>query len=342
MNNFKLEEYYNNRYFPLEEELLSAINQYCIEYQVELQEGFWECLQQTIQDRKSDMAVPVNRLCCTIHYTDFLAGSAKVSLYFCDEQGETMTAGEWICPWLMKLWQQFEEKVTDEHFYVRSHLHPSMFRQFYPDTIRQILEVLGEYFKIWMPLRMEDVLKDLRYADEFYVTMGEYSGGQKVIWRLRPVVDLLDYIGQDNLPEDALTYRSFQGKRYRIHTLGNLDLQNSRFEDCLFEPWKFVQTDLRGVLFRNCRFHLTDFTQVNLQGAVFTDCIFDDCRFDRVAGADEQGIYSLFFTDCAFSMVTFMNCDWPGVEAWDCEFRQMRTENCQLDAGLLAEMKSEG
>ena len=339
MKHFTLNDYYKKRYFPLEEELLLGINRYCIEQQAELQAGFWRCLHQTIQDIADNIKTPVSRLYCTLQYTDFLSGNASICLYFCDEQGNALVCGRWECPWLMTFWQDFEKKVIDERDYVRSNLHPSMFRPFYPGTIRQLMEVLGEYFKVWMPLRMEELLMGVLHTAEFYVTMGEYLGEQKLIWRLRPQVNLLAYSGQHNLPEDELTYRSFQGKRYRVQTLGALNLQNCRFDDCLFEPWKFAQTDLRNVLFRNCRFHLTDFTQVNLQGAVFSDCSFTECRFDGAGGAGMQGLYPLFFEMCSFVKVTFTDCDWPGVEAWDCTFQQIRTVNCRFDDELWAEMK---
>ena len=342
MKTIKLDEFYDERYIPLEEMFLVAVNQYYIEHQEELQGSFLACLQQTLQTTRTGAMLLVSKVYCTLQYTDFFAGVAKVNIYLCDEQGRVMTMGEWDCHWLLPLWHSFVKQVTDERGYVRSYIHPSMFRPFYVATLRQLMEVMTEYFKVWMSFCLQEIMADVSHTDEVLFTFGEYLGMQNVVGRLRPAVNLMKYTGQDDGATDELQYRYFGRNRYRVKTLGKLDLQHSIFQDCLFEPWRFKQTNLREVLFQNCRFHLTEFTQADLQGAIFVDCSFVDCHFYEVKVAGEASMYPMLFQDCQFDRVSICKCDWQGVEAENCVFSHMRTENCNLAEGLLVNMKMEG
>lgn len=342
MKALKVDEFYHNRYIPLEEMFLSAVNQYYIEHSAELQGSFFSCLRQILQKTGNGTIGPVRNVYCTLQYTDFFAGLARVNIYLCDEQGTIMTMGEWDCRWLLPLWHSFVEQVTDERAYVRAYIHPSMFRPFYPATLRQLMEVMAEYFRLWISFDLLEIMEGVPHTDEVLFTFGEYLGRQNIVGRLRPAVNLMKYTGQDDWTTDELQYRCFCRNRYRVKTLGRLDLQHSIFQDCLFEPWRFAQTNLREVLFQNCRFHLTDFTQADLQGAIFVACSFEDCHFYEVTAAGEASMYAMLFQDCLFDGVSIVGCDWHDVAVQNCVFHHMSTERCNLSEELLMNMKAEG
>ena len=331
---FTRKEFYRIRYLPLEDEFLTRVGEYCTKHQWALKKDFLACLQVLIQDTKEKTADAAHWLQCTFLYTSFLAGRVELQMFFRNEQGSVLSGEAWRCHWMADLWRTFVQQVTDERFYVRSRLHSTMFVPFYVDTIRQLLVLLGEYLKMWLHPELERLLAGLLRTPEFYVTCGGYEGGQECLMRLRPEVDLFHYIGQENLPEDILTYRCFKRKRYRRQKLGGLNLQNSRFVDCLFEPWQFTETDLCNVVFERCRFHLTDFKKVKLSGGCFVQCTFTDCLFQEVQGnssiLEGKGLFPLFFSECSFLDVVFRNCDLAGVDAAYCKAERTRAVDCKL------------
>ncbi|SFT37681.1 Pentapeptide repeat-containing protein [Selenomonas sp. GACV-9] len=337
-----IKDFYKNIYLPLEEKLLIDINDYCIENQQAMQEEYIGWLYKVVHASNIAKYVPLERLHCTMLYTDIFSGNASMSCYVYDAQGSIMTVASLSCLWIMNLWQDFEKQICDEREYIRSVIHPVMFRCYYPSTIRKVLAVLGEYLKVWLALNLDKIMTGILLTSEFYVTYGEYQGEQEVIGRLRSKVNLLKYIGQDNLPDDELRYRFFSDERYRVRKLGELDLQNSKFKDCLFEPWKFENTDLQNVVFDNCRFHLTEFRKVDLDGAIFINCSFDMCCFQSVQADGRLGRYPALFVNCSFSDLNFVDCDWIGVDYIDCEFTHAKMINSKLDGGVLNKIGIEG
>jgi len=338
MKNFTIKEFYKNRYLPLEENLLLSFNEYCIENQQKLETEYIEWFYQFVHTLYVSLERPVARIHCTMPYTDFLCGNANINISAFDRQGQVMNSASLNCLWMMELWKNFEEELCDEREYIRSLVHPVMFRRFYPATVRKIMAVLGEYMKVWLALDLDKIMEGILRNEEFYVTYGEYIGKQEIIGRLRPKVDLLKYIDKENLLEDDLKYRSFAKKRYRMKKIDEIDIENSKFGQCLFEPWTFGKTNLRNVIFDDCHFHLTKFEKTNLTGAIFVNCIFDTCRFHSVKADDENSRYPLLFMDCCFADSKFLNCDWMDVEFVDCEFACIKLTDCVMNDKALQEI----
>ncbi|MBE6073630.1 MAG: pentapeptide repeat-containing protein [Selenomonas ruminantium] len=331
---FTRKEFYENRYRQLENDFLLIISEYFIANQNELKKQFIGFLQENFRLMQEKCFI-AQQCHLSLLYTSFFAGEMNIYAFLYDKHGDMQRGIAWGCQAIFQLWRDFTKKVADERYYIRSIIHPSMFRPFYVATVRKVMAIIGENIKLWITNELREILPNILHNDDFLITLGEYNGEREILFRMRPQVELIRYIGQRNLPDDILNYRYFDGGIYRQSRLEELNLQNSYFENCLFEPWQFYNVDLRNVLFRNCRFHLTDFFYVQLSGALFEQCTFMECVFHKVTGAfeatEECVTYPLFFTECSFRNVRFVACDLYGVNVSGCKFDDVIAETCNFD-----------
>lgn len=329
-----IKDFYKQRYLRLEDDLLINISNYCIENQDSLKDDFIGFVQDEVELMKNRNVI-VSRIHFSILYTSFLSDETGIQLYFFDEHGEKKEGKLWECLWLQELWRYFIQEVTDEQYYIRSRIRSTMIKHYYTGSIRKILFLLGEYIRIWLELEIRTIMLKVFTTDELFITCGEGDVAEELLLWLRPPLNIIDYIGQKNLPENIFDYRYYSGGRYRCSKFDSMKMQNSQFVDCLFEPWKFINVDFRGAIFKNCRFNLVEFLQINLSGACFEKCTFNKCHFMDITGgiiiSDKRFDYPMLFSECCFCNVTFVGCDLDDTNVVNCVFEQVTLLDCNVE-----------
>ena len=130
---------------------------------------------------------------------------------------------------------------------------------------------------------------------------------------------------QDELVERLKTGRVFQGVAITSEvTLDELDLSESRFEDCAFDLPNVRGADFSGAQFKECRFSPVRLASCKFAGARFEGAGFFDPESKKGAVFAFCDLREVEAEKCNFAVGAFERCDLHDFKARECSFRGVR------------------
>ena len=182
--------------------------------------------------------------------------------------------------------------------------------------------------------------QELKKAEEFSLTFGEYMDWQRTIFRLRPELDIF-FCEKDT----DLRFCSFNDVWYEEKEFDALVLDDCRFEQCTFKNCRFSEVSFRDARFLGCVFHDCRFENVILNGARFDGCSLERVRMegirtnsfskDNTAIEMPQGMTE--WLGCFWGGVTLIKSDFSAGRFRGCQMEQIHTEECRLPESFYSE-----
>lgn len=172
-------------------------------------------------------------------------------------------------PWKMISWSEqintLFECVTENEMqmYIKRPCIEALHRK----SISRYLLLISAFLKrLIKDVEAQSFYNDLKKADIFTITFGEYYDWQNVIFKERVCVDVL---GGNN---DDLSYMKFNHSTHENRTFKSINLNDTVFYKCEFKDCTFDIVTLYNAEFIKCNFENCLFNHVKLYGALFQSC----------------------------------------------------------------------
>lgn len=206
---------------------------------------------------------------------------------------------------------------------------------------RSLLSMLSSIIKYHL-YGLEEIrsFQELKKAEEFSLTFGEYMDWQRTILRLRPELDIF-FCEKDT----DLRFCSFNDAWYEEKEFAALVLDDCRFKQCTFKNCRFSKVSFRDARFLGCVFHDCEFENVILNGARFDGCSLERVQMegtctnsfseDNTTVEISQGMTE--WLGCFWGEVTLLKSDFSASYFRGCQMEQVHTEECRLPESFYSE-----
>lgn len=234
--------------------------------------------------------------------------------------------------WLFNEWETFQQELLDttSKLGLRRFIRPSMMSSYGWKAARVLVFYMSTIMKYWMrQITKTDAFNQMKLADTFFITYGEYMDWQQRIYGRQGEVDIF------NCEEDTdLTYRQFEDKWYEKKTFKDLCLNDAYFKKCTFVRCIFDQTTFNDVRFVECTFKDCIFNEVLLYGASFIDTQLSHMKWYQVGiwgSGEETELQKLYgatdFIECRIESLRVKNTNLTGSRWRGCYVDNIHLEN---------------
>lgn len=197
------------------------------------------------------------------------------------EFGTLLYAQTFQCNWLLPHWQeemqQLKSKIAElkwQSYLGEGAVHALMWEKI--DAVIQVFAISLKYdFDNFRTFKEADRLLK---SDEFYLSIGEYRGWQKIVYCDKQEKDIF----QERINKN-FSYMRFPQRIYKDKLFGAFQLKSTRFDDCVFVDTVFNKANLQDAEFHNCVFRNCRFEECILNG-----CIFENCDLQRLEWKENQ------------------------------------------------------
>lgn len=331
-----IEEYYKERYEPLEKELLESVSaRMGREYQRIKDQCLthWEESLKVAREVQEEEKIPCGYMSTSLLNTSLLEGNPCFQVDFYNRDwvyGEPWARYRMTAEFLFREWEDFYGKALDENYYVRGRLQRVAIKSLFWGTAEKILYLFAGFGKYFFPeMADSSSFRALEKEPAMYVTCGTYWDWQERIYAILPEIDLTD----PPLNEET-AFREFRGKTYRDKIFEGMDLRHCRFYDCLFRNCQWKEIQLSDALFHQCRFYDTKFTETKFPGCSWRGCSFVSSQFLQ-SGTQAEG--EEYFAEaemigCKLRNLQVVNGDFSHFSLEDCDVKNLSMEDTKLES----------
>lgn len=235
---------------------------------------------------------------------------------------------EFPAPWLYPDWEQLLEKLHKETGkqgmnavirmpFIRSHALKSA---------KYILYFWSGLVKYHLHgIEKKEAYKNLKKADNFIISFGEYMDWQYPVWIARKETDI--FFCEEGTD---LRFCQFQKIWYEDKVFDTLVLDDCRFQECTFLNCRFAGVSLKDAAFTGCTFSGCSFQDTDLAGASFDGCKFEDVNMEAVRTYFLQGVSDSL--PAAHGNAEFISCFLTRVNIRDSDFSAGYFRDCRMEA----------
>ncbi len=186
------------------------------------------------------------------------------------ELGTILYAQTFQADWFLAEWEETKQQIQDKikELNWQRYLGDEEVKALYYEDINMTLISLAHALKYeFTDFMTYQGAEQLKMAEGFYLSIGEYRGWRKILYRYVEMRDIL----QQGL-EKEFAHMRFHECQYRDRRLASFNLANTRFEKCVFLKMTFHEVDFRDADFEDCVFRECIFERCLLNGTVFEKC----------------------------------------------------------------------
>lgn len=291
-------------------------------------------LEDLCRLQKARLAGSVAQITLSLLYTSLEEKGVEFRIDSYEEGGflytDTLLAERFPAPWLAgelsSLMEALEERVVEEN--LRRYIRPAGLERMKLRALRSLLYYFSSRFRYVMADALDRKrLAELKKEETFIISMGEYLDWQKVIFALRPEVDIFNCEAGS-----TFCFRRFSAICYEKKSFGNLDIHHARFTDCTFRDCTIGGCQMNDSIFDGCTFKNVEIRHTKMLGCLFIDCSLQECHFQEVSfygnGADtdtklEDYYEPAEFLACAITECRIENSDLTNVHAKGCDIQNL-------------------
>lgn len=287
------EEYINERYTPLEKDLLEKtarrLGQNFSSRKTAVLNRWQKIIAAAVKEQEK-IQVPCGYISLSLLNTSIMAKNPRWQMDFYNSQwvyGESWYRECFKADFLFEDWEDFCRQALDDGFYIRRIITSSSIRSLFWETADKLAYLAACYAKYYAA-DLGDVpeIKSLVKEDAMYVTCGVYLDWQERIYGILPQLDLTD------VPDNTeTTFREFKGEIYEAEAFIDLDLSHCRFIGCKFIGSIFNRIALKDAYFDSCAFTDVNFVETKISGCVWSRCRFQNCLWQNSGTASEGDEY---------------------------------------------------
>lgn len=274
----------SKKYLEFREKYLDTYNTAYNEKLISQWQGEWDKKIQTI---KKQIEIVISNLLVIQQQLPVKIGCMNISLLLSSiesghpeliyevydegmEIGNLLYAQIFQADWFLTVWeetkQQIQNKIKELNWdkYLGEEEVKALYYEDINMTVISLAHAIKYEFTDFMSYKGAE---QLDVAEGFYLSIGEYRGWRKILYRYAKTVDIL----QQGL-EKEFSYMRFYECQYCDRRLANFNLSNTRFEKCIFLKMTFHEVDFRDADFKECVFRECIFERCLLNGTVFEKC----------------------------------------------------------------------
>lgn len=286
------------------------------------------------------LAGSVAQITLSLLYTSFEEELVEFRIDSYGEGGflyeDTLLTERFPAPWLAGqmgvLEKELEKRTVEEK--LRRYIRPAEWERLKLRALRSLLVYFTSRFRyVIMDALDQKRLAKVKKEETFMISMGEYLDWQKVIFALRPEVDIFNCEAHTTFCFRRFSAVYYEGKNFR-----KLDIQQARFTDCTFQDCRIEGCQMHDSIFDGCTFKNVIISRTEMMGCLFIDCSFQECEFRKAdffaegTAADrntDREIYyeSAEFLACAITECRIENSDLRKVHVKDCDIQGLDIGN---------------
>ncbi len=328
------EEVYPQAFRLLAEEVTGQFDEEQEKITLEIKNYLNGYLDNLYRLQEARLAGSVAQITLSLLYTSFEKDRVEFQIDSYGEGGflyeDSLLTERLPAPWLagqMGVFVQAMEQRTVEEK-LRRYIRPAEWDRLKLRALRSLLSYFSSRFRYVI----QDVLDQKRLAkikkeENFMISMGEYLDWQKVIFALRPQVDIFNCE-----PHTSFVFRRFSGTYYERKSFQELDLRQTRFTDCMFRDSRIDGCQMNDSIFNGCTFKNVSFHQTELTGSLFIDCSFQECDFQGVDFfpkgdlADDNTSREVYYEPAEFLSCAITEC-----RIEDSDLRKVHVKDCDIE-----------
>lgn len=301
-------------------------------------------MDQLCRRQEAGLAGSVAQIILSLLYTTVGEKGVEFQIDSYEEEGflygEILLSERFTVSWLggelSLLTELLKKRVAEER--LGRYIRPAQLERMKLRVLGSLLSYFASRFRYlaWDILDRKQLAK-LKKEETFTLSMGEYRDWQKVIFALRPAVDIFNCE-----PTTDFIFRSFPAVYYEKKSFQKLDICNTRFTDCTFRDCVLEECRINDCIFDGCSFQNVLFGNTQMRACLLLDSSFCECRFQEVDFSSEQSripgnregeIYyePAEFLACAITECTMTNSDLRNVLVKDCDLHDLVLEASVVD-----------
>lgn len=296
--------------------------------------------------QEAKLAGSVAQITLSLLYSSFEAEKVEFRIDSYGEGGflyeDSMLAerlpASWLAGQMNVLEKELEKRTVEEK--LRRYVRPAEWEKLKLRALRSLLYYFSSRFRyVIMDALDQKRLAKVKKEENFMISMGEYLDWQKVIFALRPEVDIFNCEAHT-----TFCFRRFSAIYYEKKSFRKLEIRQARFTDCTFQDCRIDDCQMNDSIFDGCTFKNVVFSHTEMIGCLFIDCSFQDSHFREVTFyADSRQITETYyepaeFLDCWIADCKIEDSDLTGCIVKGCDIHHLDIAKSSVEnSGICAE-----